>query len=108
MRQIVENLCEITAGFALQHDSGHKKFYIHQWHTFRKVQERITHRHTIFLFFVELAKFAGGRICKFVANDLKGHGEGVPSPDGTGQRVYRFRKGGFEFLEAATPPPCHI
>ena len=56
--QIVENLGEVAAGFALQHDGGDEEFHVHQRHALGQVHESIAHRHAEFLFFVELAKFA--------------------------------------------------
>src|ERR1700683_46151 len=94
--QVIEDFGKVSAGFALQHDGGHKEFDVDQGDALGEIHESIAHRHAELLLFIEFAEFTGKRFGDLVGNHLQSGGEGVPGPDGAGQGVDGF---GEEFLK---------
>src|SRR5579862_8159757 len=60
--QIIQDLCQIASGFALQHDGGHKKFDIDERNALGEIHQSIAHGHAELLLFVELPEFTGQRL----------------------------------------------
>src|SRR5205823_3011584 len=60
--KIIENLSEVAASLALQHDRGYEELDIHQRDPFRQIDERVAYWKAKFLLFKQLTKFSGDRL----------------------------------------------
>ena len=104
IRQIVQDLRQVAAGLALQHNRGDEELYVDQGHALGEIDEGVADGHAELLFFVELAKLAGDRFGDFGGNHFQSGGEGVSGPDRASQSVNRFGEKFFEFLKALVAP----
>src|ERR1700722_6897169 len=102
--QIVKNLSQVAAGLTLQHHRGDEEFYVDQGHTLGEIDERVAHRHTELLFFVELAKLSGDGFAHFVGDHFERGRESVSGPNRARQGVDRLGEKFLEFLKALIPP----
>src|ERR1039458_4339193 len=90
--QVVKNLGQIAAGFALQHDRRHEELDVDQGHAIGQVEQSVAHREPEFLFFVQLAKFSGDGFGDFVGDHFEGGGKGVAGANRAGERINGFGK----------------
>src|SRR5208282_1476143 len=101
--QVVKNLGQIAAGFALQHHCRHEELEVDQRHTVGQIEQGVAHREAEFLFFIKLAEFSGNRFRDLVGNHFECGGKCVAGAHGAGERVDGLGKLLLKFLEALGP-----
>src|SRR5208282_2597170 len=103
VREVVKNLGEIAAGFALQHHRRHEELNVDQRNTVGEVEQGVAYREPEFLFFVELAEFSGNGFGDFVGNHFESGGKGVSGANGAGEGIDGLGKLLLKFPEALGP-----
>ncbi len=103
IREVVKNLGQIAAGFALQHHCRHEELDVDQRDAVGQVEQGVAHGEPEFLFFVELAEFSGNGLGDLVGNHFEGGGKCVSGANGAGERIDGLGKLLLKFLEATGP-----
>src|SRR5208283_5380365 len=85
--KIVENLGQVTAGFALQHDGGDEELDVDERNAVGEIDERVANGKPEFLLFVELAEFAGDGLGYLVGDHFERGREGVAGADGAREGI---------------------
>src|SRR5579863_2134555 len=76
--EVVENLRQIAARFALQHHRSHKELDVHQRHAIREIHEGVAYWHPELLLLIELTKFSGDGLGHFAGYHFERSSECVP------------------------------
>src|SRR5258708_18581243 len=103
VRKIVENLSQIAAGFALQHNRSDEELHIDKRNALGEIDKGIADGHAKFLLFVELAKFGGDRFRDFVGNHFERSGEAVAGANRASQGVDSLGKKRLKLLKSIGP-----
>src|SRR5579884_1201630 len=78
VRELVENLGQVTARALLQQHGGNEEMYVERRHPFRELQEGYIQRQPKIVFFKSTAEFARERLLKFAMNHFERYGKCMP------------------------------
>ena len=100
MRQLVQYLRQVAAGFLLDQKRSNKKTYIHQGYALREIQQRVLERHPEVLLLEGGAEFPRQGLRQLLGDHLEAGSKSVTGAHRATQQVDRLGKALFKCSQA--------